>query len=148
MYTRLCGIIKTNTLENPGCFCFSGKCGGESACVGAVLGKRGSGILTRLTGDARELPPAGAPRIFRGVFVFPGSAEDSLAWGCAGEKGLWHSDPAYRGRQRVASRRGSAARALPPFQNPCRRAAHHNYSLFILHSSLISSLPIPCYNRP
>ncbi len=60
MYTRLCGIIKTNTLENPGCFCFSGKCGGESACVGAVLGKRGSGILTRLTGDARELPPAGA----------------------------------------------------------------------------------------
>ena len=59
MYTRLCGIIKTNTLENPGCFCFSRKCGGF-ACVGAVLGKRGSGIVTRLTGDARELPPAGA----------------------------------------------------------------------------------------
>ena len=60
MHTRLCGIIKTNTPVNPGCFCFSGKCGGESACVGAVLGKRGSGILTQLTGNARELLPAGA----------------------------------------------------------------------------------------
>lgn len=28
--------------------------------MGSVLGKRGSGILTRLTGDARELLPAGA----------------------------------------------------------------------------------------
>ena len=44
----------------PGVFLFSGKCGGESACVGAVLGKRGSGILTQLTGNARELLPAGA----------------------------------------------------------------------------------------
>lgn len=60
MHTRLCGIIKTNTPVNLGCFCFSGKCGGESACVGIVLGKRGSGIVTRLTGDARELLPAGA----------------------------------------------------------------------------------------
>ena len=51
---------RRGTPENPGCFCFSGKCSGESACVGAVLGKRGSGILTRLTGDARELLPAGA----------------------------------------------------------------------------------------
>ena len=25
---------------------------------------------------------------------------------------------------------GSTACALPPFQNPCRRAAHHNYSLW------------------
>ena len=56
--------------------------------MGAVLGKRGSGILTRLTGDARELLPAGAPRIFRGVFVFPGSAEDSLAWGLCWGKGV------------------------------------------------------------
>ena len=60
MYTRLCGIIKTNTPEKPGCFCFSGKYGGESARVETVLGKRRSGILTRLTGDARELLPAGA----------------------------------------------------------------------------------------
>ena len=60
MYTRLCGIIKTNTPVNLGCFCFSGKCSGESACVGIVLGKRGSGILTQLTGNARELLPAGA----------------------------------------------------------------------------------------
>ena len=44
----------------PGVFLFSGKCSGESTCVGIVLGKRGSGILTRLTGDARELLPAGA----------------------------------------------------------------------------------------
>ena len=44
----------------PGVFLFSGKCGGESACVGAVLGKRCSGIVTQLTGDARELLPAGA----------------------------------------------------------------------------------------
>ena len=51
---------RRGTPENPGCFCFSGKCGGESTCVGIVLGKRGSGILTRLTGDARELLPAGA----------------------------------------------------------------------------------------
>ena len=51
---------KKGTPVNLGCFCFSGKCGGKSACVGAVLGKRGSGILTRLTGDARELLPAGA----------------------------------------------------------------------------------------
>lgn len=51
---------KKGTPVNPGCFCFSGKCSGESACVGIVLGKRGSGILTRLTGDARELLPAGA----------------------------------------------------------------------------------------
>ena len=42
--------------------------------MGAVLGKRGSGIVTRLTGNARELLPAGAPRIFQGVFAFPGSA--------------------------------------------------------------------------
>lgn len=60
MYTRLCGIIKTNTPDFPGCFCFSGKCGGESACVGIVLGKWCSGIVTQLTGDARELLPAGA----------------------------------------------------------------------------------------
>lgn len=51
---------KKSTPDFPGCFCFSGKCSGESACVGAVLGKRGSGIVTRLTGDARELLPAGA----------------------------------------------------------------------------------------
>ena len=51
---------KKGTPVNLGCFCFSGKCGGESACVGAVLGKRGSGIVIRLTGDARELLPAGA----------------------------------------------------------------------------------------
>ena len=36
--------------------------------MGSVLGKWGSGILTRLTGNARELLPAGAPRIF-GVFL-------------------------------------------------------------------------------
>ena len=51
---------KKGTPVNPGCFCFSGKCGGKSACVGAVLGKWCSGIVTRLTGDARELLPAGA----------------------------------------------------------------------------------------
>ena len=50
---------KKGTPVNPGCFCFSRECGGF-ACVGAVLGKRGSGIVTRLTGDARELLPAGA----------------------------------------------------------------------------------------
>ena len=72
MHTRLCGIIKTNTPENPGCFCFSGKCSGESACVGIVLGKRGSGILTRLTGNARELLPAGAPPVNLGCFCFSG----------------------------------------------------------------------------
>ena len=51
---------KKGTPVNPGCFCFSGKYGGESACVGSVLGKRGSGIVTQLTGDARQLLPAGA----------------------------------------------------------------------------------------
>ena len=50
---------KKGTPVNPGCFCFSRKCGGF-ACVGAVLEKRGSGIVTQLTGDARELLPAGA----------------------------------------------------------------------------------------
>ena len=69
---------KKGTPVNPGCFCFSGKCGGESACVGIVLGKRGSGILTRLTGDARELLPAGAPRIFRGVFALVGQCSPCL----------------------------------------------------------------------
>ena len=51
---------RRGTPVNPGCFCFSGKCGGGFACVGAVLGKRGSGIVIRLTGNARELLPAGA----------------------------------------------------------------------------------------
>lgn len=51
---------RRGTTVNLGCFCFSGKCSGESACVGIVLRKRGSGIVTRLTGDARELLPAGA----------------------------------------------------------------------------------------
>lgn len=50
---------KKGTPVNPGCFCFSRECGGF-ACVGAVLGKKGSGIVTQLTGDARELLPAGA----------------------------------------------------------------------------------------
>lgn len=104
---------KKGTPVNPGCFCFSGKCGRGFACVGAVLGKWCSGILTRLTGNTRELLPAGAPRIFRGVFALVGQCSPCLL----------------------------------TFQNPCRRAAHRNYSLFILHSSLISSLPIPCYNR-
>ena len=83
MHTRLCGIIKTNTPEKPGCFCFSGKYGGESARVETVLGKRRSGILTRLTGDARELLPAGAPRKIRGVFAFPGSAAGNLLAGAS-----------------------------------------------------------------
>ena len=51
---------RRGTPVNLGCFCFSGKCGGESACVGAVLGKWCSCIVTQLTGDARELLPAGA----------------------------------------------------------------------------------------
>ena len=51
---------KKGTPVNPGCFCFSRECGRKSACVGAVLGKRGSGIVIRLTGDSRELLPAGA----------------------------------------------------------------------------------------
>ena len=51
---------KKGTPVNSRCFCFSGKCGGGFACVGAVLGKRGSGIVTRLTGNAREFLPAGA----------------------------------------------------------------------------------------
>ena len=50
---------KKGTPVNPGCFCFSRECGGF-ACVGIVLRKRGSGIVTRLTGNARELLPAGA----------------------------------------------------------------------------------------
>ena len=44
----------------PGVFLLSGKCGGGFACVGIVLRKRGSGIVTQLTGNARELLPAGA----------------------------------------------------------------------------------------
>lgn len=60
---------KKGTPVNPGCFCFSGKYGGESACVGIVLGKRGSGILTRLTGDARELLPAGAVQTVSAGFL-------------------------------------------------------------------------------
>ena len=70
---------KKGTPVNPGCFCFSGKCGGGFACVGSVLGKRGSGIVTQLTGDARELLPAGAPRIFRGVFALVGQCSPCLA---------------------------------------------------------------------
>ena len=62
---------KKGTPVNPGCFCFSRECGGFT-CVGAVLGKRGSGILTRLTGNARELLPAGAPPVNLGCFCFSG----------------------------------------------------------------------------
>ena len=46
--------------------------------MGAVLEKRGSGIVTQLTGDARELLPAGAPRIFRGVFALVGQCSPCL----------------------------------------------------------------------
>ena len=36
--------------------------------------------------------------------------EIRLRGGCAGEMVLWHTDPAYRGRQGIAPRRGSTAR--------------------------------------
>ena len=210
MHTRLCGIIKTNTPENPGCFCFSGKCGGESACVGAVLGKRGSGIVTRLTGNARELLPAGAVQPVSAGFLksVPLCGTPELFTVACGH------NPAYAGRCGGTSAslkcgrepaipptnapllkcgarvrwmawlvrphfstggfapyvaEGFAAVALKPscsppqrnggrchpacrlhwkmeFLNPCRFAAHHNYSLFALHSFLRKS-PIPCYNR-
>ncbi len=131
MYTRLCGIIKTNTPENPGCFCFSGKCGGESACMGVVLGKRGSGILTRLTGDARELLPAGAPPVNLGCFCFSGK--------CGGESACVGIVLGKRGSGILTRLTGDARELLPAgavqpvsagFLNPCRFAAHHSYSLW------------------
>ena len=95
---------KKGTPVNLGCFCFSGKYGGESACMGIALRKRGSGIVTQLTGNARELPPAGAV-------------------------------------QPVPCR-------LSKIRAPLRHTETFRFSLFTFHSSLISSLPIPCYNRP
>ena len=132
-------------------------------CGGGFRRCRFETLLFTPTEERRQMPSGLPPlRLWRGkdckkrhpgepgVFLLFWEVQRGirLCGDCAGEKGLWHSDPAHRGRQGTAPRRGSAARALPPFQNLCRRAAHRNYSLFILHSSLISSLPIPCYNRP
>ena len=80
-------ITRKTPRKNRGVFAFTGSTVGNPL-AGALLGKKGSGILTRLTGNARELLPAGAPRKIRGVFVFPESAAGNpLAWGLCWENG-------------------------------------------------------------